>query len=65
MITLDDKINSLKREIAIRGAVYAKAIKDGKMKAANATREMEIIRAILDDYERDRMGLARVDHGTD
>lgn len=49
--TTDDKIKALKREVAMRRAVYAGRVAQGRMKQADADREIAVMAAILADYE--------------
>jgi hypothetical protein len=46
-----DKLNCLVREIALRRAVYAKRVRDGKMKPDDAAREIDLMVAIAADYK--------------
>jgi hypothetical protein len=50
-ISLHDKIACLKRELGWRELVFPRRVRAGKMTAAQAYREMEIMQAILNDYE--------------
>lgn len=49
-ITFRDKEACARRELDFRRRVYARRIAEGKMKQADADREIEIMAAILDDY---------------
>jgi hypothetical protein len=49
-ITRADKLACLEREIALRVKVYARKIADGSMSIQKAEREMEVMRAIAEDY---------------
>lgn len=51
MFSTDDKIKALKREIAMRRAVYAGKVTLGRMTQAQADREIAVMVAILNDYE--------------
>lgn len=46
-----DKLQSLKRELALRKRVYPKLLGEGKMTQQQATHETEIMREIIADYE--------------
>ena len=46
-----DKLKSLKRELALRERVYPKRVEEGKMPVQLATHELEIMRALVADYE--------------
>lgn len=50
MFTLEEKIRCLTREVALRLAVYAKRIREKKIKPGVAEREINIMAEILDDY---------------
>ncbi len=50
MITRDDKIAALKREIALRKSVYPKRIKVHLMTPEKADQEIAVMVAILHDY---------------
>jgi len=49
-VTNEEKITALKRELAMRRNVYAKRVREGKMRQSDADREIAIFEAILDDY---------------
>lgn len=51
MITRDDKIAALRREMALRERVYPKWIASGRMKQSKADHELAVMRAILADYQ--------------
>jgi hypothetical protein len=51
MITRDHKIAALRREIALRRAVFPGRVRIGKMKQAEADREIAVMEAILADYQ--------------
>ncbi len=51
MITLDDQIRCVKREIAMRRVVYPKWITQGKIDQAKADREIEVMEAVLKTLE--------------
>jgi ribosomal protein S18 len=46
-----DKLTSLKRELAFRERVYPRRIEAGTMTQQQATHELEIMRAIVSDYD--------------
>ena len=50
MITREDKIAAIRREIALRKNVYPKRIEMGRMSKDKANREIEVMEAILHDY---------------
>jgi hypothetical protein len=52
-----DKLKSLKRELALRERVYPKRVEDGRMGAVQAAHELDIMRAIIADYEERLMKL--------
>ena len=54
MFTRDQKIAALRREIALRQAVFPGRVRIGKMKQADADREIAVMEAILADYEPSR-----------
>ena len=47
MITLDDQIKCVEREIAMRQRVYRKWVADGRMDKDNAAQEVERMTAVL------------------
>ena len=51
MFSTEDKIKALKREIAMRRAVYGAQVGQGRMKQAEADREIAVMAAILKDSE--------------
>ena len=51
MFSTEDKIKALQREIAMRRAVYGARVGQGRMKQAEADREIAVMAAILKDYE--------------
>ena len=50
-ITRAEKAQCVRRELALRAAVYPRRIADGKMTRAEAEHETAVMRAILQDYE--------------
>lgn len=50
-----DKLVAIKREIKMRERVYPRWVADGRMKADNAMREIEIMKAIAADYEPEKL----------
>lgn len=50
-ITTELKVKALKREIALRRAVYPARIRRGEMRQSEAGREIAVMEAILADYE--------------
>ena len=51
MITTQDKLRCVAREVALRRNVYRKRVALGKMTAELAKRELELMQAILEDYK--------------
>jgi len=51
-ISIEDKIRCLEREIAYREKVYGRLVANGTMRAEEAYRQVAIMQAILEDYER-------------
>jgi hypothetical protein len=51
-ITREDKIACIKREIEMRHKVYPRWISSGKMTMEKASREIEVMQQILEDYVR-------------
>ena len=51
MFTETDKLACAKRELKFRERVYPRLIDTGKMTAALAARELDLMRAIVDDYK--------------
>lgn len=45
-----DKLKSVERELGFRRRVYPRRVGDGKMKQADADREIAIFEAIAKDY---------------
>lgn len=58
MFSTDDKIKVLRREIAMRRAVYAGKVTLGRMTLEQADREIAVMVAILNDYEAGGMLVA-------
>jgi|SoimicMinimDraft_14_1059742.scaffolds.fasta_scaffold29516_1 hypothetical protein len=50
-VSKEEKIACLQREINLRERVYARYMAEGKMKRSKAEREIEIMKAILQDYQ--------------
>lgn len=46
-----DKIKCLRRELAMRRSAYPRWVKTGRMDQREADREIEVMSAILSDYE--------------
>jgi len=53
-ITTKEKLGEIEHEIAIREGLYPNWITAGKIPAARAQRQIEILKAIAQDY-RDRL----------
>jgi hypothetical protein len=51
-ITTRHKIGALRREVAMRKRVYPRRVATKLMHQATAEFEIEVMQAILDDYER-------------
>jgi hypothetical protein len=51
-ITFRDKEACVRRELDFRRRVYARRVAEGKMRAEQAEREIEVMEAILGDYEK-------------
>jgi hypothetical protein len=47
MISIEDQIKCVKRELTMRGTVYTHQIARGKMRHDEAKREIETMRAVL------------------
>lgn len=47
MITIEDQIKCVKRELTMRSTVYTNQVTRGKMRHDEATREIETMRAVL------------------
>jgi len=54
MITHKDKINELKRELALRRALFPRWVKDGRLDQEEANRRIEILEEIFADYVNSR-----------
>lgn len=48
MVSLEDQIKCVQREIALRHAVYPKRVLDGKMKQEQALYELDAMYAVLE-----------------
>lgn len=48
-ITWSDKEKCVRRELDMRRRVYPRRVSEGKMKQADADREIEVMEALLDD----------------
>jgi hypothetical protein len=51
MFSETEKLACAKRELKFRERVYPRLIEAGKMTAKLADRELDLMRAIVDDYE--------------
>lgn len=58
MITTAHKVAALRREIALRRAVFPGRVRLGKMTQIEADREIAVMEAILADYQRPDAELA-------
>lgn len=50
--TLQDKLAELRRELVLRRNVYPWMVRSGRLKQADADRQIGILREIIRDYER-------------
>jgi hypothetical protein len=50
VVTLAEKLKVLKRELAMRRALYPKWVKLGRMKPADAEHELAVMEAVTADY---------------
>ena len=48
--TAKDKLRCAERELGYRRVVYPRRVGDGKMRAEEAERQIEIMEAIVEDY---------------
>lgn len=51
-ITFSDKEACARRELKFRRQVYPRRVEQGKMKQADADREIEVMEAIVEDYAK-------------
>lgn len=51
-ITIQQKLNELRREMALRRNVYPGMIRSGRMTQTHADRHMAVLAAIIADYEK-------------
>lgn len=51
MITAEDKLREVERELKLRRRFYPHWIEIGKIDASDARRQIEILEAIAEDYE--------------
>ena len=51
MISIEDKLKCVERELGFRQRVYDRLIERGKMSKRQADREIELMIAIVDDYQ--------------
>jgi len=49
--TADDKLRCLQRELALRERVYPARVATGRMKQAEADREIACIKSMIADYQ--------------
>ncbi len=52
MISNEDKLKCVKRELGMRRNVYLKWVASGRMKKEQADREIAVMTAVVDDYEK-------------
>lgn len=50
MISNQDKLHCVERELTLRLRLYIRLITRGRMTATEASREIEVMRAIVEDY---------------
>lgn len=65
MISLEQKLKCAERELALRRSVFAKRVREGRMKQAHADHEITCMEAIVDDYRQGKVndGSRGVDQG--
>jgi hypothetical protein len=51
MITTEDKLNCIQRELRLRQRVYPRLINNGKMSEQQAEHELLVMQAVLQDYQ--------------
>jgi hypothetical protein len=51
MVSIASKIKCLARELKMREALYPKRVAEGRMHKSTADYEIEVMRAILKDYQ--------------
>lgn len=52
-ITTSHKLSEIRRELAQRRRVYPRLVADGRLRPAQADRQIRVLEAILRDYEAD------------
>jgi len=52
IVTMADKLGCAERELALRERAYPKFVEQKKLSAGRAELEIEIMRAIVKDYQR-------------
>lgn len=61
MVTADytdeEKLQELNRELGWRRKVFPKRVAEGKLTLADAARQIDIMKAIAEDYRPDRLPL--------
>jgi hypothetical protein len=55
MISLEQKLKCVERELALRRSVFPKRVREGRMKQAHADHEIACMEAIIDDYRQGRI----------
>lgn len=50
-VTTKEKLASARRELALRRNVYPRFVSSGKLSHAQATHELRVMEAIVQDYE--------------
>lgn len=62
MISLDDQIKAVEREIGMRHRVYPRFVENKKMSAEKAAAEMDAMKAVLETLKRIKLSpLSQVD----
>jgi len=52
MFTAEDKLREIERELKLRRRLYPQWIATGKLDEHDARRQIDILQAIADDYEK-------------
>lgn len=52
MITTEDKLACVRRELVMRCNVYPRRVNSGQMTQAAADRQIQLMEAIVEDYEQ-------------
>lgn len=54
-VPVEEKVATLRREVGMRESVYPRLVEQRKMRQVTADRGIEVMKAILDDYEQGRV----------